>query len=178
MQGYKPGAECSECKGQCCKDKGCSLAPEDMLKELNKEDGELRDQILTLLNDENGLYAIDYFSEEAGPCFYLRMRHKCYNFIGVDAMGECVALTETGCRLSPEKRPKGGRYLESKPDRKCVQHYSREQMCTDWAPYSDILQSIWKEYHAKFEEDGTFDKCDDAYFAWLKEIREKNKDFL
>ena len=29
------------------------------------------------------------------------------------------------------------------------------------------------EYYPKMKEDGTFDRCDDAYFAWMKEQREQ-----
>ena len=174
MEGYEPGAECAACKGKCCKDKGCSLSPEDLLQALKDghPDQQLREQILTLLTDPQGLYAIDYFSRPEGACFYLRMRHKCYTFIGVDAMGECIALTERGCSLPPERRPKGGRYLESRADRACIQHYDRDEMCRDWEPYQEALGSIWKEYYPKMKEDGTFDRCDDAYFAWMKAQRE------
>ena len=182
MEGYKPGAECSQCKGRCCKERGCSLSPQDMWQALGKDGGQfdlkqaeeksrLRSELLQLLEQPEGLYALDYFSEKDGPCFYLRMRHKCYTFIGVDAIGECVALTQTGCNLSETQRPKGGRYLESKPGGACVQHYTREQMCEDWAPYVEILKSIWEEYHEKFQKDGTFERCDEAYFAWMREAR-------
>lgn len=171
MEGYKPGAECSQCKGRCCKERGCSLSPQDMWQALGLENGSLPDKemLVQLLNRPDGRYALDFFSEKDGPCFYLRMRHKCYTFIGVDAIGECVALTESGCALTEEERPKGGRFLESKPDGACVQHYTREQMCEDWAPYREVLKDIWDEYHARFEADGTFERCDNDYFAWIRE---------
>lgn len=176
MNGYQPGAECAECKGRCCKDKGCSLSPEDLMIALkNRKEHkheELYEQTLALLTDPQGLYAIDYFSRPEGTCFYLRMRHKCYTFIGVDAMGECIALTGEGCSLTEEQRPKGGRYLESRADRACIQHYGREDMCRDWEPYQEVLGAIWREYYPKMKGDGTFDRCDDAYFAWMKEQRE------
>lgn len=184
MDGYKPGTECSECKGKCCKDKGCSLSPEDMLRALGIQDivgseGQKgidsisREALVNLLKDpERGLYTIDYISMPEGPCYYLRMRHKCYTFIGVDAMGECVALTEKGCLLSEEHRPKGGRYLESHVGGQCTQHYTRDMMSRDWEPYQELLRSIWNEYYPLMKGDGTFDKCDDAYFSWMKEQRE------
>lgn len=132
---------------------------------------ELREQLLDLLSEPEGLYAIDCFSGIKGPFYYLRMRHKCYTFIGVDAIGECIALTKEGCRLLEEERPKGGRFLESRENRQCVQHYTREEMCEDWAPYQAVLSSIWTEYYDRFSEDGTFEKCDADYFAWMKEQR-------
>lgn len=183
MEGYEPGAECSECKGRCCRERGCSLSPQDMWRALEASDAALsgtnrtvdiageqfKRGLVRLLNQPEGLYALDFFSEKDGPCFYLRMRHKCYTFIGVDAIGECVALTRTGCSLAGTERPKGGRFLESKPGGHCVQHYTREQMCEDWAPYREVLQDIWEEYHAKFTADGTFEQCDKDYFAWMRE---------
>ena len=189
MEGFKPGPECAECRGRCCREKGCSLSPEDMQAALErrqrtgqsallsqKQQGgypadKLREQLLTMLSEQRGLYAIDCFSGKEGLFYYLRMRHKCYTFIGVDAIGECIALTKKGCRLSEEERPKGGRFLESRENRQCVQHYTREEMCEDWAPYQAVLSSIWTEYYDRFSEDGTFEKCDADYFAWMKEQR-------
>lgn len=182
-EGYEPGRECAICRGRCCREKGCSLSPEDMKKELKKQGDEeidalsenvLSGRILSMLKDPECLYAIDYFSAEDGPCFYLRMRHKCYTFVGIDAIGECIALTEEGCLLSQEKRPKGGRLLESNENMHCVQHYTREMMCKDWRPYQKVLRAIFEEYEKKFQEDGTFEQCDAAYFAWMKSQREKS----
>ena len=186
MEGFEPGAECAECGGRCCREKGCSLSPADMAralravgaaKVLDTDSGAIgsvcRDQLLSLLTDPGrGLYAIDFMNGAQGPVYYLRMRHKCYTFIGVDAIGECTALSEDGCLLSFTERPRGGRELESHPDLHCVQHYEREEMLRDWEPYQELLASIWEEYHRQFTEDGTFEKCDEAYFAWLRERRE------
>ena len=102
--GYEPGSECGICRGRCCREKGCSLSPEDMVRFFSKigENGENpdRDKMLKLLTDERyGLFAIDSFWHEREPVYYLRMKHKCYNFIGVDAAGECIALTDEGCSL-------------------------------------------------------------------------------
>lgn len=131
--------------------------------------------VLLLLQKESGnmLYAIDYFNMGGKPVFYLRMRHKCHTFIGVDAMGECIALSEDGCRLEEDQRPKGGRFLESSPDGHCVQHYTREMMESDWKPYQKILSSIWEEYESRFQKDGTFDRCEEAYFDWMRRERLK-----
>lgn len=180
MNGFEPGNECAVCKGRCCREKGCSLCPEDMIKALSQEAGlSLRhsialteEKLLSFLKEEGNLYAIDFFNRPEGPLYYLRMRHKCYTFIGVDAMGECIALTKEGCSLPMENRPKGGRFLESKPDGHCVQHYSKEQMASDWAPYQKTLKAIWDEYYNLFMSDGTFDRCDEANFAWMKAVRE------
>ena len=96
------------------------------------------------------------------------MRHKCYTFIGIDAMGECISLSDNGCMLSYEERPTGGRMLKSSPTLSCEQTYTGEMMKKDWEPYQDILKEIWTKYEAIFKEDGTFDKCDDAYFEYIR----------
>lgn len=165
MDGFMPGGECRECKGRCCKEKGCSLSPEDLHWSPEKTD---RKTILALLDKPDGLYAIDCFFSQTGGVYYLRMRHKCYTFIGVDAIGECVALTKEGCSFSDKDRPKGGRFLKSSPDFHCRQEYTEEMMRRDWEPYQEVLASVWEEYEEKFQKDGTFDACDKAYFDWLR----------
>lgn len=230
--GYPPGEECALCGGCCCKEHGCVLAPEDLMRVLSgvtpaaasaepslavhpfaedsagllsaapaaseafnaalpaaagsavsaaplkEHEGVRQDVIpergalLALLQDqEKGLYAIEYVSTPQGACFYVRMRHKCYTFIGVEAMGECAALCENGCMFSMEERPKGGRMLKSSPDRRCVQHYTARQIAADWEPYQELLSGIYREYAVRMRDDGTFDRCDEDYFAWLRETR-------
>lgn len=167
--GYPPGGECAQCGGRCCKEHGCVLSPEDLLRALAGKEPDEKSLPALLRDEKKGLYAIEYLSTPQGVCFYLRMRHKCYTFIGVDAMGECIALGADGCLLPEAERPKGGRMLKSSPDRQCIQYYTAEQMCADWQPYQELLGSIYREWHARMTEDGTFDRCDETYFSWLRE---------
>lgn len=198
--GYPPGAECAACGGRCCREHGCVLAPDDLLRALSgaapaaatpaaavtagseilpqKQKGGQPDAVpdratlLALFRDqEKGLYAVEYFRAPQGVCFYVRMRHKCYTFIGSEAMGECIALGKNGCMFSQEDRPRGGKMLKSSPDRQCVQHYTAEQMYEDWKPYQELLSGIYREWYARMREDGTFDRCDEDYFAWMKKNR-------
>lgn len=185
MDGFLPGEECQKCGGKCCREHGCSLSPKDMEQALIRlgfttqvsrmDEEELNAAILTLLQKDGGndLYAIDRFGTAAGPVFYLRMRHKCHTFIGVDAMGECIALTPEGCSLNTEQRPKGGRFLKSSPDGHCRQHYTQEMMKSDWSPYQKVLSDIWLKYEALFQSDGTFEQCDKAWFAFMRSERER-----
>lgn len=180
MEGYLPGAECAECKGRCCRENGCCLSPEDLLRALSARNKKLdfgklsqrewKEPLLRLLKEEE-LYAIDRTMSAKGPFYYLRMRHKCYTFVGVDAMGECVVLTKEGCLFSMEERPKGGRYLKSSPQGHCEQMYTAEEMYNDWAGYQEILSEIYLEYEARFKEDGTFERCDSAYFDFMRRQR-------
>lgn len=191
--GYESAEVCRVCGGACCKANGCSLAPEDMLRELaewkakQEDGGETRkDRDAVLEKQQSGLpqrtwlerwlqasqCAIDSFTGQSGPCYYIRMRHKCFTFIGVDAMGECIALTDRGCSLSYERRPRGGRYLEGRQDRRCLQHYTREQMETDWSPYQQLLSEIWDRWHDRLEREGVFDRCEEEYMRWQRERRQ------
>lgn len=185
MDGFASGEECQNCKGKCCREHGCALSPEDMKQALIKAgltasvsqvaEEALYQAVLGLLQKDGGtaLYAIDRFVTSRGMVFYLRMRHKCHTFIGVDAMGECVALTSEGCSLKAEQRPKGGRYLKSSPDGHCMQHYTQEMMESDWSPYQKVLSAIWQKYEPLFQNDGTFDRCEEAWFAYMRSERER-----
>ncbi|MCR5742997.1 MAG: hypothetical protein K6F92_04600 [Lachnospiraceae bacterium] len=168
---YEPGQECALCKGRCCKECGCTLSPADMLRSLEGTAPD-RENILRMLQAPDGLYAIDSFSARHGRTYFLRMKHKCYTFIGVDAIGECIALTDSGCSLSFSERPLGGRSLKSSPDMHCTQEYTRELITQDWEPYQEALRSIYVEFEEKLTQDGTFDKCDEEYYRWLRGKRE------
>lgn len=190
-KGYESEELCRACGGACCKANGCSLAPEDMLRELalrrmeeerDEPNGAEQDnakrqeglpgsaELESWLRDSR--CAIDSFTGQAGQCYYIRMRHKCFTFIGVDAMGECVALTENGCSLPYARRPRGGRYLEGRQDRRCLQHYTREQMEEDWEPYQPLLKEIWDRWHDRLENEGVFERCEEEYMRWQREKRQ------
>lgn len=190
-KGYESEELCRACGGACCKANGCSLAPEDMLRELAlrrmeedrdepngaEQNSAIRQERLpdsveleSWLRDSR--CAIDSFTGQAGQCYYIRMRHKCFTFIGVDAMGECVALTENGCSLPYARRPRGGRYLEGRQDRRCLQHYTRGQMEEDWEPYQPLLKEIWDRWHDRLENEGVFEQCEEEYMRWQREKRQ------
>lgn len=179
--GFEATEICAVCGGACCKANGCSLSPEDMLRELEEWKAGQTDrkadaavsagaQIESWLQESK--CAIDSFAAERGRCYYIRMRHKCFTFIGVDAMGECIALTDQGCSLPFAKRPRGGRYLEGRQDRRCLQHYTREQMIADWEPYQQILQKIWDTWHDRLEQEGIFDRCEEDYMQYQRKKRQ------
>lgn len=192
-KGYESTEICKGCGGACCKANGCSLAPEDMLREMavwrdekemekmpqgDMDTGQSAETDWRHLEEwlRQSDCAIDTFTGAAGLCYYIRMRHKCFTFIGVDAMGECIALTDQGCRLAYERRPKGGRFLEGRIDRHCVQHYTREQMEEDWRPYQGLLGEIWDRWHDRLEREGVFERCEEAYMRYQKEKRQGGKE--
>lgn len=194
---------CKECKGNCCKSTGCSLSPEDMIRAIRAQQemsgaegmqhedmGEAKTKETTSKKtiSENALSveeierwlmnsncALDSFSfgYPGRRLLYVRMRHKCFTFIGIDAMGECVALTDTGCRLSYEDRPRGGQMLIASEDHRCTQKYTREMMMKDWIPYQEQLKQIWKKWYEKFTQDGTFDRCEEEYMKFQRMRHDK-----
>ena len=164
MDGFLPGSECQDCKGKCCREHGCVLAPADFFKDGT---GPEKENIVKKLKNGD-LYAIDRTGYEGGLLYYIRMRHKCYTFIGIDAIGECVMLGDNGCGFSFEERPLGGKALQSSPDFHCTQTYTLDKMAADWEPYSEVLSEIFNEYEELFYSDGTFDECDERYFEWLR----------
>ncbi len=167
-EGFSSDEICGRCQGRCCKTMGCSLEPADMLKSL-ADKAATQENIEDLL--QNGNFAIDSFQVRGNAFYYLRMKHKCFTFIGIDAMGECIALTDRGCSLAFADRPKGGRMLEGREDGGCIQHYTQEMMIADWKIYQDILKSIWNRWHDKFEKEGIFDRCEDEYMQYQMKKR-------
>ena len=162
-EGFLSDDICLSCQGHCCKTMGCSLEPADMLRALNGR-AATRDNVEHLL--QNGQFAIDSFQIDEHAFYFLRMKHKCFTFIGVDAMGECISLTDEGCSLTFENRPKGGRMLEGREGGGCIQHYTQEMMISDWKPYQEMLGAIWISWYEQFDKDGVFDRCEEDYMQY------------
>lgn len=177
LQGYRPGDECTICKGRCCKERGCVLSPEDLSREelvaLEAEGSAYR--MLSGTDNANAdlqrQYAIDVTYTPDGRLYYLRMRTKCYTFVGIEGFGECSALTDEGCSLEYERRPKGGRMLKSSQDYHCRQEYGIDDMCADWKPYQRVLSKVYEKYAVILEEDGTIEKCEREYEAMIRRRR-------
>ena len=150
---------CSICRGQCCKHGGCELSPSDFKEGVTYETIKAR--------IERGLISIDwwegnvfediedspYRSENINRCLFLRMRHKGASVVDPSFGGECVALTEKGCSLPYDERPKGGRELipdiEIKKDYlklNCHSDWSKKDSAIEWFEYREILHRLLTEY--------------------------------
>ena len=151
---------CSICKGHCCKSSGCELSPEDF------KDGVTYEAIKERI--DKGLISIDWWEgnvfqeldeydarseENISKSLFLRMRNKNAPVVDPSFGGECVALTENGCKLSYDERPKGGRALI--PDLelqkegfriKCHSDWGKIDSAIEWFEYRDILFKLMKEY--------------------------------
>ena len=173
MQTYTPGDECAICKGKCCKERGCALSPIDLEKRLQNI---TKESLLEYLQSSDCKFAIDMTQTREGTFYYLRMRTKCYTFIGLEGFGECICLSDEGCILSFDDRPVGGKCLKSSPDFHCKQEYTAQDMQNEWLKYQNILNEIWNEYADILEHDGTMEKCDKEYYEYMKllKIKERN----
>ena len=56
-----------------------------------------------------------------------------------------MLLTEEGCSLSYEERPKGGRLLIPS-DHQCEVKYTKQDVACDWYEYRDILEKLEGEF--------------------------------
>ena len=81
------------------------------------------------------------------------MRNKNAPVVDPSFGGECVALTENGCKLSHDERPKGGRVLIPDLDIQedgfkinCHSDWSKKESAIEWYTYRDILIKLMKEY--------------------------------
>lgn len=137
-------ASCSQCGGKCCKSAGCHYSPRDF--------SEITPAILKKILDM-GFVSIDWwegdvFGNNRSRTYYLRIRHKGKGIIDPSWGGECMLLTETGCKLSFDERPMGGRVLEPKGSiDKCTSKYTKEDCCKEWYSYQDLFDEIIDMYY-------------------------------
>lgn len=141
---------CKECKGQCCKNMGCHFSP-DQFNDLSFEG--LKKEI------DKGFISIDWwegnpFDEEDVTIgkrgYFLRVRNKNKGVIDPAFYGECSLLTEDGCSLSYDERPKGGRELIPTKENgqfKCELKYTKNECARDWYKYSDVLDKLYEYYY-------------------------------
>lgn len=142
--GYLPTATCKECGGKCCQAMGCHLAPED-LPALDI------DSIRSKLSEGN--LSIDWWEGDPRSgkyvysCgYYLRMRNVGAPVVDPSWGGRCVLLTDAGCPLSFEERPKGARTLKPSNCHVCYGDYDKRQCAIDWIPHHEMLAQLAEEY--------------------------------
>jgi len=144
---YPPTEDCAICGGMCCKRMACHYSPTDF-KDLSY-DG-LKSEI------EKGRISIDWWNEvDREKSYYLRARHVGAPVVDPSWGGVCMNLTDTGCSLSWEERPLGGRSL--KPNRgSCGGDYSKEICKNEWKDYSEVLEELVEYYGGAYDTLGAF----------------------
>lgn len=138
---------CKKCDGSCCKTMGCHISPFN-LKEISVE------FIISLIN-ESGCVSIDWWDgnpitneHDNQRVYFLRIKNINSNIIDPSFGGTCSILTDNGCPLSYEYRPKGARELI--PDEnECRVEYSKQQCAIDWYNYQDIMTQVYDYYFEK-----------------------------
>lgn len=144
---YEPEEICSVCKGECCRHYACHYSPEDF-PEISFE--ALKKQI------DKGRISIDWWEADS-PEYFLRARHVGEPVVCGSWGGICVNLTDTGCSLSWEERPLGGKAL--KPGKSlrddCITSYSKETCKNEWQKHAAVLRELvaYFEYQQMCEEE-------------------------
>lgn len=140
---------CAECGGQCCKQAGCTYSANDLLVVNANSIKELLNQGYT------SICADVTFDLPKKLTLSLKARNTGADIIDlISYTKECMALTETGCKYTFDKRPSGGKYLI--PHKKKICDYDEIDILdivATWLPYQDLLKSICEELsERKFEE--------------------------
>lgn len=140
---------CEKCSGNCCKAMGCHISPFD-LKEISVQ------SIINFI-DEAKCISLDWWEgnpitnkHDGSKGFYLRIRNLNSPIVDPAYARQCSLLTDTGCPLAFEYRPKGARELVPGVT-ECKVQYSKQQCAIDWLPYADVLQSVYDYYVSKGE---------------------------
>ena len=133
---------CRSCMGQCCKIISCPYSPDDfesmqfnyLVNRLRKGD------ISIALIDKEQVY-------KDTDCFYLRPRLRGRPVVDIGfskRVGTCIHLTATGCDLTYEERPTGGRLLIPEADMKkqCLSDYGPNDVYREWLPFKKVIARI------------------------------------
>ena len=118
MNDYLPNKQCAICKGECCKNLPAPYTPNDIIRIFGSVENAVK----------SGEVAIDWW-EASPPLYFMRPKIK-----GVEKLyhpawrGECIHLTNKGCRLPRNKQPSYCKYLEPRKSAKdrCNPHNKKE----------------------------------------------------
>lgn len=149
---------CRECGGSCCKNVPCHYAPDDFkdlsyraMKRLMK-----KKKYISVVRFSKRIVEMtfDYNVGETFKHFYiLRIRTSATGIAARAAEiydGDlCMMLTETGCKLCYEERPKGARMLIPKWEKCCEQLYNMEDCVHDWIPHQKLLSKLYNYFERR-----------------------------
>lgn len=151
---------CRECGGSCCKNVPCHFSPDDFedlsyraMKRLMK-----KKQYISVVRFSKRIVEMS-FDYEVGSTykhFYILRIRTSGTGIAARA-GEindgdlCMLLTETGCKLSYEERPKGARMLIPKWESQCEQLYNMDDCVHDWVLHQKLLKKLY-DYFEMWEK--------------------------
>ena len=93
---------------------------------------------------------LDYDRIKQPDVYILRARNQGKPIVdtGYNGRSQCVLLTEKGCKLSYENRPKGGRLLI--PSREgCKSEYTLIDCANEWREYQWIIFDLMRHFNKK-----------------------------
>lgn len=135
---------CTKCGGKCCKHMGCHYSPMDF-KDLSYEG--LKKEI------DKGHISIDWWNgnpfdddRNISRVYYLRVRNIESEIVDGSWGGRCSLLTENGCSLTFNDRPKGGRKLIPQEIGACKDLYTKKDCVIEWYEYNETMTKLAKEY--------------------------------
>jgi len=182
-RGVEAPSVCAACGGVCCKNQPGAVFPEDVGFPEEPE------RLISMLR--SGRYAIDWWEGDIDPegdldvCYFVRpaargregqTRHASW---GNDP---CTFLTETGCALPFEERPRGCRMLTPGPEGKDCQPRegsTKADACRAWRPYHEelveIIVQIESGYFQKVPDPGAFLLTRESPYVILKAERGESR---
>lgn len=146
-------AICAECKGECCKRCGCHYSPEDF-KEITFDAlvAEIDKGHISIDWWDGSPFVEDYSGRPKNginQAYFLRIKNVGANIIDPSWGGVCSLLTDKGCPLSYENRPKGARKLIPYKGKPCHAEYTKNDAAREWFKYDDILKQLVEHYNNK-----------------------------
>lgn len=140
--GVQDAATCARCEGECCKRSPGIVHPGDLGP---------RSSLVEVLVAyvRTGRWAFDYWEGDPRPksrqskpplteCYYLRPATIKAPGKVIDASwgGQCCLLTDAGCSLAFENRPRQCRELVPNPEcpGRCDEPFSKQDIVASWAP--------------------------------------------
>lgn len=138
MIGVEDKEICRSCGGKCCKALPGSLVPRDI--------GEVTVPALVELFN-TGLYSIDWWEgdpreekDEIDQAYFIRPRIKGTRKLFDGAWGgECIFLTDAGCKFQLKDRPSQCRTLKPTEGERCVGAHGKNYYAILWLPYTDLI---------------------------------------
>lgn len=142
---------CTPCGGKCCKGIPGVFHPDDLFS--NMSDLEIKNKMISMLETGDFVITDDEIPDNKSK-YTVRVQaiaprggNRHSGWFAMGNWGTCSKLTDVGCSLSSEDRPRECRALIPSPlgQSKCKPEasFDRQDLLTEWVIYEDIVQEIW-----------------------------------
>ena len=161
---------CAKCGGMCCKKSGCDYSAEDF-------NSTKFNYLLDLLKTKNISIVsfADFCTLNNGqlvnrPFLYIRARNQGRGPVDLFSFKTvCSNLTDTGCSLSSEDRPSGGKNLIPSKDHACEPAVNPFEIVSTWKPHQDTLRKLVKTLTGKSVEKIWQEDAEELFVKVLQE---------